>query len=152
MDVEEELSCLRHDLSCKIDAMNLNLSVDNTNNVRSVKRECDNKLNKQNMINFHCFYYYNSLSHHEIILRKNDEDIKNPKLVAEIVNKYFIRPGDLNLPSQFQQPPDYVTDCKTRDTYTKLSQFSTVKICHLPRQINTSSPKCQPVLTIFQIK
>lgn len=29
-------------------------------------------------------------------------------LVAEIMNKYFIRPGDLNLPSQFQQPPDYV--------------------------------------------
>lgn len=79
------------------------------------------------MINFNCFYYYNSLSHHEIILRENDEDIRNPKLVVEIMNKYFIRPGDLNLPSQFQQPPDYVNDCQTRDTNTKLSKFSTVK-------------------------
>lgn len=59
------MSCLRHDLSCKLDGMNLNLSVDNTNNFRSVKRECENKLNEQKHDKFQLFYYYNSLSYHE---------------------------------------------------------------------------------------
>lgn len=77
---------------------------------------------------------------------------KKPQAGGWNYEQIFIRLGDLNLQSQFQQPPDYVTDCQTRDTNTKLSQFSTVKICNLPKQINTPSPKCQPYLTIFQIK
>lgn len=57
-------------------------------------------------------------SHNEIILRENDEDISNPKLVTEIMNKYFIIFGHFNLPSQLQRPPDYMLRIVKQETPT----------------------------------
>lgn len=59
-------------------------------------------------------------SHNEIILRENDEDISNPKLVGltEIMNKYFIIFGHFNLPSQLQRPPDYMLLIVKQETPT----------------------------------
>lgn len=35
---------------------------------------------------------------------------------------YFIKSGDLSLPSQFQQPPNYVTDCQKERLIVKTGE------------------------------